>query len=322
MSYVRASRAAVSERASMSMRFLTVSRPAPAPLSGTFLSVTAHAAMLVAVAAGGGPAGDGGAPTSPPPGLTDERLHWVGLGPGGDDESPRPGRPGLRPPIAYVVPGRGAPGLRASAGDGARDRAAGRGGPRATDGKADGSGDTPAGAARPANPGHAPVRFATPAVPDVALPDAAEAILVAGVLSAAPDNARRATRPEDFAVQPASNMLAEMLVRTGSRVGVGPRLDLQPRDLPIPFAGNPVPPYPAELARAHVGGHVVVEFRIDSTGVVDTESLRVVTSTDVRFTDAVRGVLPRLRFAPAERGARAVGVTVLQPFLFTVRDTR
>jgi hypothetical protein len=30
-------------------------------------------------------------------------------------------------------------------------------------------------------------------------------------------------------------------------------------------------------------------------------------------------VLPRLRFAPAQRGESPVGVTVRQPFLFTMR---
>jgi hypothetical protein len=43
-----------------------------------------------------------------------------------------------------------------------------------------------------------------------------------------------------------------------------------------------------------------------------------VTSTDARFTDAVRGVLPRLRFVPAQLREHSVGVTVRQPFVFRV----
>ena len=62
----------------------------------------------------------------------------------------------------------------------------------------------------------------------------------------------------------------------------------------------------------------VVEFRIDSTGVVDLASLHVVQSTDTLFTQAVRGVLPLLRFVPAQLHAHAVGLTVRQPFVFRV----
>ena len=75
----------------------------------------------------------------------------------------------------------------------------------------------------------------------------------------------------------------------------------------------------AALARAGVGGRVVVEFRIDSTGVVDQESLRVVESGGPAFADAVRRVLPRLRFVPGLLNERPVAVTVRQPFLFVLR---
>lgn len=97
------------------------------------------------------------------------------------------------------------------------------------------------------------------------------------------------------------------------------RPELHPRDLPIPLVDNPLPAYPAALAQARVDGRVVVEFAVDSAGGVDLASLRVVQSTDARFTQAVRGVLPSLRFVPALRGERAVGVTVRQPFVFTMR---
>jgi protein TonB len=300
------------------MRLLVAPRPGPPPLSGTVLSLTAHAAVLVAVAGGGGAPGDD--PSSRTKASTDaEQLHWVGLGPGGDAPAARPRRPGLRPPLAYVVPGRGGLRLHVPAGDPIADREGERGGPRAAD-RGTGAGRGPATPAlRPANDRRSALRLRTPAIPDVEIPDASATLLVAGVLSAAPDHARRASQPEDFASLSPSTLMADMLVRTGARAG-GPRPDAGFHDLPIPLAGNPVPRYPAELARARTGGHVVVEFRIDSTGLVDLQSLRVVASTDTRFTEAVRRVLPRLRFLPAERGERAVGVTVLQPFVFAMRD--
>ncbi|HZF68659.1 MAG TPA: TonB family protein, partial [Gemmatirosa sp.] len=98
--------------------------------------------------------------------------------------------------------------------------------------------------------------------------------------------------------------------------------DVHVHDLPNPLIGNPPPSYPAALEQARVGGQVVVEFRVDSTGVIDLGTLRVVQSTHVAFTQAVRNVLPRLRFLPAQLERQAVGVTVRQPFLFVVRGMR
>jgi len=55
---------------------------------------------------------------------------------------------------------------------------------------------------------------------------------------------------------------------------------------------------------------------------VDLGTLKVVQSSDTLFTDAVRTVLPQLRFLPAQLKERAIGVMVRQPFLFTFRGER
>jgi protein TonB len=157
-------------------------------------------------------------------------------------------------------------------------------------------------------------------LPEAAFRDAGATVLIAGVVSAARDLARRASRPEDFVPEPPAKLAAELLVHTGVYLPAVMRPNLHVDDLPVPLVGNPPPAYPASLERARVGGQVVVEFRIDSTGAVDEGSLRVVRSTDALFTQAVRGVLPRLRFVPAQLGQRAVGITVQQPFVFTVRS--
>jgi TonB family protein len=172
----------------------------------------------------------------------------------------------------------------------------------------------------PRTPQHVELPRALPALPTLPAPPEVEVtLLVAGVLSSAPDLDRRASRPEDFAPLPANELAGALLARADVRTADGPRPLAHVDELPIALVGNPRPAYPAMLARARVGGRVVVEFTIDSVGIVAPGSFRVVESTDARFTQAVRAVLPRLRFLPAQLDRHAVGVTVRQPFVFTVR---
>jgi protein TonB len=267
---------------------------------GLGFSVMAHAALVAAVV--GGPRVAGGPPGAPAEAApaARETLHWVGLdggGPAGSAPRPAP-RPGTRPPLAYYVPGP-------AGGRGAEP--AGRGAGPAAGG--------PAAPAAPDAPRAAPARAALRrvAVPAIAIPEAEVAQLMAGVLAAVRDQARRASRPEDFLPSAPGGVLTQ----AGALAPVallGPQAPL-----PIPLASNPVPEYPAALARAGVGARVVVEFLIDSTGAVNAQSLRVVESGGPAFADAVRRVLPRLRFVPGLLGERPVGVTVRQPFVFVAR---
>jgi protein TonB len=289
------------------------------PFAGTFLSLTAHVAVLGVVAVGGGPGSAGPAVGAPARVATagaragGERLYWVGVGREAAPDASAP-RAGGRPPVAYVVPGRG--GLRIVRADPRVARAAGpEGEPPASgvDARADASRDRPAVGRR-----RAAARARLLALPEFVPPDADATLLIAGVLSAAPDLAHRVSPPDDFARTSDDDPLAEL----GARAIVRSMQVLAPPAavhlLPVALVGNPTPVYPAALVHSRVGGQVVVEFTIDSTGAVDVATLRVVRSTDALFTEAVRSVLPRLRFAPAHRGERAVGVTVRQPFLFRV----
>lgn len=319
-------------------------QPRPTAVPGTFFSLTAHAALLAAVVARGGPPGLG----ARPPGSADadapdgERLHWVGVGGGSAGAGARAPRRNARPPLAFIIPGhggfrvaaaeRGAPG---SAGDrggrgrgGALDPTRGGGAPagvraanasapsaaavRYPESNARHAGARPAGARRPS----LFRRVRSAATPDLAIPEAEMTRLVAGVLASAPDFARRAARAEEFVPTPAA-LVGRLTVQTGWANAFA--ADVHLRDVPIPLVSNRPPEYPDALARAGVGGRVVVEFLIDSTGEVDAGTLRVVESTDWRFTEAVRGSLPALHFTPALHGERPVGVTVRQPFVFAVR---
>jgi TonB family protein len=82
--------------------------------------------------------------------------------------------------------------------------------------------------------------------------------------------------------------------------------------------GNPAPVYPPELLRGRVEGRVEAEFLVDANGRVDTRTLRIVSSTDDRFSEAVRAVLPSLRFLPAERAGAKTEEWVSMPFRFAL----
>jgi TonB family protein len=69
-----------------------------------------------------------------------------------------------------------------------------------------------------------------------------------------------------------------------------------------PLPDNPPPSYPRELFAKGVEGDVTLEYVVTSRGRVDMKSVTVVSSTDALFTKAVRHVLPRWRYLPAETG--------------------
>jgi TonB family protein len=87
----------------------------------------------------------------------------------------------------------------------------------------------------------------------------------------------------------------------------------------VPYYNNPRPRYPYSLLSMGMEGNVVVQFVVDSTGAADMRSLRVLRSTHELFTRAVRAVLPKLRFLPAEVAGNKVDMLVEQPFQFSVR---
>jgi TonB family protein len=79
---------------------------------------------------------------------------------------------------------------------------------------------------------------------------------------------------------------------------------------------NPAPEYPRELMRQRVEGHVVAEFLVDAKGRVDPRTVRINSSTDEAFSQAVLDVLPQLRFLPAERDGVKTEEWVAMPFRF------
>ena len=82
------------------------------------------------------------------------------------------------------------------------------------------------------------------------------------------------------------------------------------------------PFYPDSLYAFRVGGEVVAQFVVDTTGNVLLDTFTAVSSTHPAFTEAVRRSLGRSRFRPAMHGGRAVRQVMVLPYRFVLSDGR
>ena len=91
-------------------------------------------------------------------------------------------------------------------------------------------------------------------------------------------------------------------------------------DKPASPLNNVTPSYPAELQRKGIGATFAVAFIVDTLGAPEPASFALLPQypADPLFVDAVRAVLPRLRFLPAEREGRKVRQLVHQAFAFAI----
>jgi TonB family protein len=85
-----------------------------------------------------------------------------------------------------------------------------------------------------------------------------------------------------------------------------------------PRPGNPAPRYPDSMRAAGLEGEVLTQFVVNADGTPDMGSFRVVKATDPAFVDAVKAVLPRMRFNAATVDGRPVRALTQMPFLFTL----
>jgi periplasmic protein TonB len=86
-----------------------------------------------------------------------------------------------------------------------------------------------------------------------------------------------------------------------------------------PLSGPFSPPYPQILQWANIEGVVHASFVVDSSGVADSASVKIIESSHPLFTNAVRKAIPSLRFRPAIRDGRKVAQLVEMPFTFKLR---
>ena len=76
--------------------------------------------------------------------------------------------------------------------------------------------------------------------------------------------------------------------------------------------------YPPLLRRAGIEGQVVVEFVVDSTGVVDSASVEVIESSHRAFEVPAATAIRNSRFRPAVIGGKPVRLRIRQPVRFEI----
>ena len=81
---------------------------------------------------------------------------------------------------------------------------------------------------------------------------------------------------------------------------------------------SPKPKYPSVLESSGIAGEVQAQFVVRTDGKADMDQFKVLKSTNELFTQAVKNVLPRMRFSPAMIGGKAVNQLVQQSFQFAV----
>jgi TonB family protein len=86
-----------------------------------------------------------------------------------------------------------------------------------------------------------------------------------------------------------------------------------------PKQGNPLPRYPTMLQDMGIEGSFIVQFVVDSTGVVPENTIDFPRSMHRLFADAVRAALRRSHYQPARIGGQAVTELVNQEFRFVMR---
>jgi len=84
------------------------------------------------------------------------------------------------------------------------------------------------------------------------------------------------------------------------------------------YAESAAPMYPPKLLELKIEGGAYVQFVVDTLGLADTLSFRVISATHPEFAQSVRDALPGMRFHPAILRSKKVPQLVEQPFMFKI----
>ena len=109
------------------------------------------------------------------------------------------------------------------------------------------------------------------------------------------------------------------IVTTATPIATGkPYFEFQVDKPATPARGNPAPLYPEMLRETATGGEVLAQFVVDTEGNIELGTLKIVRSSHELFVQAVRDILPQMRFTPAEVKGTKVKQLVQQPFAFAI----
>jgi len=82
--------------------------------------------------------------------------------------------------------------------------------------------------------------------------------------------------------------------------------------------GSPEPLFPEAFKNAKIEGEVVASFVVDTTGIADVATFRILKSSHPLFSEAVRDAIATMRFVPAEIAGGRVRELMQHPFAFTL----
>lgn len=88
----------------------------------------------------------------------------------------------------------------------------------------------------------------------------------------------------------------------------------------VQLRGHVAPEYPRVLRAAGVEGEVLLEFVVDTLGVVEPGSINVLRATHAGFAESARRWAAGARFSPAAMGRSPVRQLVRQPLVFNLRN--
>ena len=148
-------------------------------------------------------------------------------------------------------------------------------------------------------------------VPQEFLGNGAEAACGVIVIWSRPARSKR-TR-ERPSPSPAKSVDLESLVQSGA-VFAASQVEVRA----LPDSGTLAPEYPDSLWRAGAEGRVVLEFVVDSTGVVEERTIRVVVATHALLAESARRAVTGAHFTPASLAGRHVRQIVQAPFEFVI----
>jgi periplasmic protein TonB len=132
------------------------------------------------------------------------------------------------------------------------------------------------------------------------------------------DLSKKVTDEGDFTGKGVAGGIGKGVVGGTGPVGDQTYFEFQVEKQVAPAPGNAAPRYPDMLRSANVEGEVLVQFVVDTTGRVESGSLKILKTSHDLFTNSVRQALSSMRFYPAEIGGRKVKQLVQQPFNFTL----